>query len=101
MITNNNNDKKTRGRTPAGLTLWDLVRRSHTRDLSPYALNAIITTMVHVLPIATSATELAIWPATVGVLQILMLVTIRGALGQVRNLLSMNVEPKDTSRGIV
>ncbi|GKC01531.1 putative reverse transcriptase domain-containing protein [Tanacetum coccineum] len=64
MIINNNNDKKTRGRTPTGLTLRDLVRRSHTRDLNPYALNAIITTIVHVLPNATSATELAIWPAT-------------------------------------
>ncbi|GJU70982.1 uncharacterized mitochondrial protein-like protein [Tanacetum coccineum] len=64
MITNNNNDKKTRGKTPAGLTLRDLVRKSHTEDLKPYVLNAIITKMVHVLPNATSATELAIWPAT-------------------------------------
>ncbi|GJW36365.1 putative reverse transcriptase domain-containing protein [Tanacetum coccineum] len=84
MRTNNNNDKKTRDRTPTWLTLRDLVRRSHTGDLDPYALNAIITTMVHVLINATSAKELAIWPATVGVLQILMLVTIREAL---------NVEP--------
>ncbi|GJW18219.1 putative reverse transcriptase domain-containing protein [Tanacetum coccineum] len=67
MITtnnHNNNDKKTRGRTPAGLTLRDLVRRSHTGDLNPYALNAIITTTVHVLLNATSATELAIWLMT-------------------------------------
>ncbi|GJW96384.1 putative reverse transcriptase domain-containing protein [Tanacetum coccineum] len=63
MITNNN-DNKTRGRTLARVTLRDLVRRSHMGDLSPYALNAIITTMVHVLPNATSAIELAIWPAT-------------------------------------
>ncbi|GKC80125.1 hypothetical protein Tco_1130899 [Tanacetum coccineum] len=82
------------------LTLRDLVRRSHTRDLNPYVLNAIITTMVHVLPNATSEIELAIWLATVGVLQILMLVRIRGALGQVRNPLAMNLEPKDISRGI-
>ncbi|GKC13093.1 putative reverse transcriptase domain-containing protein [Tanacetum coccineum] len=54
MITNNNNDKKIRGRTLAGLTLRDLVRKSHTGDLNPYALNATITTMVHVLPNATS-----------------------------------------------
>ncbi|GKG26380.1 hypothetical protein Tco_0399526 [Tanacetum coccineum] len=102
MITNNNNnDKKTKGRTPAWLTLRDLVRRSHTMDLNPYALNAIITTMVHVLPNATCVTKLAIWPATVGDLQILTLVAIRGALGQVRNLLAMNVEPRDTSRGII
>ncbi|GKD61745.1 hypothetical protein Tco_1299254, partial [Tanacetum coccineum] len=55
------------------------------RDLNLYALNATITTMVYVLLNATSATELAIWPASVRVLQILMLVTIRGALGQNRN----------------
>ncbi|GJW13419.1 putative reverse transcriptase domain-containing protein [Tanacetum coccineum] len=63
MITtnnHNNNDKKTRGRTPAGLILRDLVRRSHTGDLNPYALNATITTTVHVLPNATSATEFSI-----------------------------------------
>ncbi|GJY28870.1 putative reverse transcriptase domain-containing protein [Tanacetum coccineum] len=65
MSTNNNNDKKIRGRTPAGLTLWDLVRRNHTGDQNPYALNAIITMMAHVLLNATSATELAIWPMTV------------------------------------
>ncbi|GKG47401.1 hypothetical protein Tco_0506886, partial [Tanacetum coccineum] len=68
MITNNNN--KTRGRTLAGPTLQDLVRRNLTKDLNLYAQNA------------TSATELAIWLVTVGVLQILMLVTIRGALRQ-------------------
>ncbi|GJS02776.1 reverse transcriptase domain-containing protein [Tanacetum coccineum] len=62
MITNNNN--KTRGKTPTGRTLQGLVRRSHTGDLNPYALNATITTMVHVLPNATSATELVVWPAT-------------------------------------
>ncbi|GKC23768.1 putative reverse transcriptase domain-containing protein, partial [Tanacetum coccineum] len=33
-------------------------------DLNPYAINAIITMMVHVLLNATSATELAIWPMT-------------------------------------
>ncbi|GKA29104.1 putative reverse transcriptase domain-containing protein [Tanacetum coccineum] len=33
-------------------------------DLNPYALNETITMMVHVLPNATSATELAIWPVT-------------------------------------
>ncbi|GJV25076.1 hypothetical protein Tco_1377771 [Tanacetum coccineum] len=79
MITNNN---KTRGRTLAGPTLQDLVRRNLTEDLNLCIQNATITTMVHVLPNATSAIELAIWPATVEVLQILMLVTIRGALGQ-------------------
>ncbi|GKD32560.1 putative reverse transcriptase domain-containing protein, partial [Tanacetum coccineum] len=82
MITNNNNEKKTRGRTPARLTLWDLVRRSHTGDLNPYALDEIITTMVHVLPNATSATELAIWPVTVGVPPMPTLLTTKEALGQ-------------------
>ncbi|GJQ90638.1 reverse transcriptase domain-containing protein [Tanacetum coccineum] len=69
MITtnNHNNDMKIRGKTPAWLTLRDLERRSHMGDLNPYALNAIITTMVHVLPNATSATELAIWPMTIRV----------------------------------
>ncbi|GKA34549.1 hypothetical protein Tco_0720978 [Tanacetum coccineum] len=81
------------------LTLQGLVRRNHIEDLNPYAKNATITTTVHVLPNATSATELAIWPVTVGVLRILMLVTIKGALGQVRKLLAMNVVPKDISRG--
>ncbi|GKA79061.1 putative reverse transcriptase domain-containing protein [Tanacetum coccineum] len=69
MITTNNHnkDKKTRGRTLAEPTLHDLVRRSHTRDLNPYALNTTITMMVYVLPNAISATELAIWLVTVGV----------------------------------
>ncbi|GJU95034.1 putative reverse transcriptase domain-containing protein [Tanacetum coccineum] len=48
----------------AGPTLQDLVKRSHTGDLNPYALNAIITMMLHVLLNATNATELAIWPVT-------------------------------------
>ncbi|GJU55341.1 reverse transcriptase domain-containing protein [Tanacetum coccineum] len=45
---------------------FDLVRRSHTGDLNPYALNATITTMVYVLPNATSETKLAILPVTIG-----------------------------------
>ncbi|GJQ94645.1 putative reverse transcriptase domain-containing protein [Tanacetum coccineum] len=65
-LKTNNNNNKTRGRTLAEPTLQDLVRRSHTGDLNPYALNAIITTMVHVLLNATNATKLAILPVTVG-----------------------------------
>ncbi|GKE47017.1 putative reverse transcriptase domain-containing protein, partial [Tanacetum coccineum] len=61
------NDNKTRGRTLVGPTLQGLVRRSHTGDLNPYALNEIITMMVHVLQNATNATKLAILPLTVGV----------------------------------
>ncbi|GJY96115.1 putative reverse transcriptase domain-containing protein [Tanacetum coccineum] len=80
MIINNNN--KTRGRTLAGPTLQDLGRRSHTGELNPYALNATITTMVHVLPNAISATELAIWLMTVGVLPMPTLLITKGALGQ-------------------
>ncbi|GJY84829.1 reverse transcriptase domain-containing protein [Tanacetum coccineum] len=37
-----------------GVTLQGLVRKSHTGDLNPYALNATITIMVYVLPKATS-----------------------------------------------
>nr|GFB34896.1 hypothetical protein [Tanacetum cinerariifolium] len=46
-VTNNNN--RTRGRTLAGFTPQHLVKRSNMGDLNPYALNAIITTTVHVL----------------------------------------------------
>ncbi|GJX85896.1 putative reverse transcriptase domain-containing protein, partial [Tanacetum coccineum] len=40
IITNNNN-QKTRGRTPTGLMLQGLVRRSYTGDLNPYALRGL------------------------------------------------------------
>nr|GFC65464.1 reverse transcriptase domain-containing protein [Tanacetum cinerariifolium] len=36
-------------KTLAGFTLQHLVKRSNMEDLNPYALNAIITTTVHVL----------------------------------------------------
>ncbi|GJW17467.1 hypothetical protein Tco_0024903 [Tanacetum coccineum] len=90
--TNNN---RTRGRTLAGLILQGLVKRSHTGDLKPYALNATITTTVQVLQ---NATNLAILPVNVGVREMLTMLTIRGALGQARNLLALSVEFKDTSR---
>ncbi|GJX05731.1 reverse transcriptase domain-containing protein [Tanacetum coccineum] len=61
--TNNN---KTRGRTLAGLTLQGLVRRKLTDDLNLCAPNVTITMTDRMLPNATSATELAIWPMTVG-----------------------------------
>nr|GEX82308.1 hypothetical protein [Tanacetum cinerariifolium] len=79
MIINNN---KIRGSTLEGPTLLGMGRRSHIRDLKHYALNATITMMVHVHPNATSATELTIWPVTVGVLQMPILLTTKGALGQ-------------------
>ncbi|GJW13252.1 putative reverse transcriptase domain-containing protein [Tanacetum coccineum] len=84
ITTNNHNTNKTRGRTLAEPTLQDLVRRSHMEDLNPYALNATITMMVHVLPNATSATELAIWLVTVGVPPMPTLLTTKGVLEQVR-----------------
>nr|GFB58329.1 hypothetical protein [Tanacetum cinerariifolium] len=71
MITNS---KKTRSRTLTGPTPLDLRRRFHMGDLSHCVLNETITMMVRVLPNATSATELAIWPVTIGVL---LLLTIR------------------------
>ncbi|GKA31350.1 reverse transcriptase domain-containing protein [Tanacetum coccineum] len=73
-------------------------RRNITVDLSRCVLNATITMMVHVLPDATSATELAIWPVIIGVLQMPILLTTKGALGQVRRLLAMNVGIKGTTR---
>ncbi|GKA62554.1 putative reverse transcriptase domain-containing protein [Tanacetum coccineum] len=81
ITTNNHNNNKTRGRTLAEPTLQDLVRRRHTGDLNPYALNATITMMVHVLPNVISATELAICLVTVGVPPMPTLLTTKGALG--------------------
>ncbi|GJY17675.1 reverse transcriptase domain-containing protein [Tanacetum coccineum] len=68
MITNNNNNNnnKTRGRILTGPTLQDLVRRNLMEDLNLCVLNATITPMVYVLPNATSAAGLTIWPATIG-----------------------------------
>nr|GEZ08826.1 hypothetical protein [Tanacetum cinerariifolium] len=40
-----NNNNRTRGRIPIGLTLWDLVKRNLMEDLSLCALSATITTM--------------------------------------------------------
>ncbi|GJV34860.1 putative reverse transcriptase domain-containing protein [Tanacetum coccineum] len=50
---------------------------------------------------ATNATKLAILLVTVEVWQMLTMLTIRGALGRVRSLLVLSMEPKDTSRGNV
>ncbi|GJT97226.1 retrovirus-related pol polyprotein from transposon 17.6 [Tanacetum coccineum] len=52
--------------------------------------------MVHMFPNATSATELAIWPMTIGVLQMPILQTTKKALRQVRRLHAMNVGIKGT-----
>ncbi|GKE26232.1 putative reverse transcriptase domain-containing protein, partial [Tanacetum coccineum] len=85
MITNNNNNNRTRDRTRAGLMLQGLVRRKLTKDLNLCAQNVTITMTVHVLQNATSATKLAIWLVTVGVLQMPTLLTTKGALGQLKN----------------
>ncbi|GKF44430.1 hypothetical protein Tco_0130982 [Tanacetum coccineum] len=94
--TNNN---RTRGRTLAGLILQGLVKRSHMGDLNPYALNETITTTVRVLQNATNATNLAILPVIVGVWEMPIMLTIRGVLGQARNLLASSAEFEDTLRG--
>nr|GEY09418.1 transposon Ty3-G Gag-Pol polyprotein [Tanacetum cinerariifolium] len=78
-------------------TLHGTWRRNITTDLSRRVLNATITMMVHVLPNATSATELAIWPVIVGVLQIPILLASKKALEQVRRLNAMNVGIKGTT----
>ncbi|GJY08108.1 hypothetical protein Tco_0375162 [Tanacetum coccineum] len=80
MITNNNN--RTRGRTLTELMPQSLVRRNLTEDPNLCAQNATITMMGNVLQNATSATGLAIWPVTIGVLQIPTLLTTKRALGQ-------------------
>nr|GFC41299.1 hypothetical protein [Tanacetum cinerariifolium] len=94
-LRTNNNNTRTKGRTPAEFTPRHLVKRSNMCDLDPYALNAIITTTVRVLRSAATATKLAILRVTVGVRQIPIMLTIRGALGQARNRDVMSVEFKD------
>ncbi|GKG33171.1 hypothetical protein Tco_0430681 [Tanacetum coccineum] len=95
MITNNNN--RTRGRAYA----------AGSGEKKPYEGSKPLCSKCNYhhdgqcAPNATSVTELAIWPVTVGVLQMPTLLTTKGALGHVRNLLAMNVEPRDNSRGIV
>nr|GFD27160.1 hypothetical protein [Tanacetum cinerariifolium] len=79
--TQNQQQQQKRGRTPAEFTPHHLVKRSNMRDLNPYALNAIITTTVHVLRSVATATELVILPVTIGIWQIPIMLTIRGALG--------------------
>nr|GEX23798.1 putative reverse transcriptase domain-containing protein [Tanacetum cinerariifolium] len=83
-----NNNIRTRGRTLAGFTPHHLVKRSNMGDLNPYALNAIITTTVHVLRSAATIAKLAILPVSVGVRQIPTMLTIRGALGRRNNALA-------------
>nr|GEZ69256.1 putative reverse transcriptase domain-containing protein [Tanacetum cinerariifolium] len=96
-----NKNNRTRGKIPAGLTLWDLVKRNRTEGLNLYALSETITTMVHVLRNATSATKLATLLVIVGVQQMSTLLITRGAMGRVRSPLVMSVDPRDISGRIV
>nr|GFC57589.1 reverse transcriptase domain-containing protein [Tanacetum cinerariifolium] len=65
---------------PAEFTPQHLVERSNMGDPNPYALNAIITTTVHVLLSARTAKKLVILRVTVGLRQIPIMLTTRGAL---------------------
>nr|GEX00089.1 reverse transcriptase domain-containing protein [Tanacetum cinerariifolium] len=56
-------------------------RKNLTNDLNLCAPNATITMMDNMLPNAISATELAIWPVNVRVLQMPILLTTKGAPG--------------------
>nr|GEZ34458.1 putative reverse transcriptase domain-containing protein [Tanacetum cinerariifolium] len=96
-----NSNNRTRGKIPAGLTLQDLVKKNRTKGLNLCALSATITTMVHVPRNATSETKLATLLVIVGVQQMSTLLIIRGAIGRVRSLLVMSVDPKDILRRIV
>ncbi|GKE32017.1 hypothetical protein Tco_1451339 [Tanacetum coccineum] len=99
MITNNNNNR-TRGRTQARLMLQGLARRNLTEDLNLCALNATITMMVNVLQNATSATGLAIWPTTVRVLQMPILLITKGALGRLESYMLRMRSPGTFQEGV-
>ncbi|GJW59355.1 putative reverse transcriptase domain-containing protein [Tanacetum coccineum] len=92
MITNNNN--RTRGRTLAGFMLQGLVRRNLMEGSIPFVTKCKLSPR-HQWLLNVTMQQLAIYSVTVGVLQMPTLLTTKGALGQVRNLLAMNVEPRD------
>ncbi|GJW83944.1 putative reverse transcriptase domain-containing protein [Tanacetum coccineum] len=79
--TTRTNNNKTRGRTLEGLTLLGLMRKGSMVDLCQNVPSATTTIMVRVHQSATSATRLATWPGIAGVLEMLILVTIREPLG--------------------
>nr|GEW50507.1 hypothetical protein [Tanacetum cinerariifolium] len=97
---NQNQQQPNKDKILAALTLHGMGRRNITTDLSRCVLNATVTMMVHVLSNATSATELAIWPVTVGVLQMPILLTSKKALEQVKRLHATNVGIKGTTEEI-
>ncbi|GJZ88507.1 putative reverse transcriptase domain-containing protein [Tanacetum coccineum] len=70
-------------------------------DLCQNVPSATTTIMVRVHQSATSATRLATWPKITGVLEMLMLVTIREPLGLISRVpVVMNVVLRDILRGI-
>nr|GEZ87868.1 hypothetical protein [Tanacetum cinerariifolium] len=71
------------------------------KTLTTLRMRLKLKMMVHVPPNATSATDLAIKPVTVGVLQMPILLTSKKALEQVRRLHATNVGIKGTIREIV
>nr|GEU86596.1 putative reverse transcriptase domain-containing protein [Tanacetum cinerariifolium] len=91
-----NSNNRTRG----GISAW-LILRKRTEGLNICSLSATITTMVHVLRNATSATKLATLLVIVGVQQMSTLLITRGAMGRARSLLVMSVDPRDISGRIV
>ncbi|GJS38044.1 hypothetical protein Tco_0536426 [Tanacetum coccineum] len=91
-------EKEPNGRTLAGLILQGLVKRSHTGDLNPYALNATITTTVRVLQNAINATNLAILPVTVGVRKCQQANKHEWHCGQAKNTTCIECGVKDTSK---
>nr|GEY54553.1 hypothetical protein [Tanacetum cinerariifolium] len=64
--TQNQQQQSNKRPNTVGFTPQHPVKRSNMGDLNPYALNAIITTTVHVLLSAATTTKLAILLVTVG-----------------------------------
>ncbi|GJV17767.1 putative reverse transcriptase domain-containing protein [Tanacetum coccineum] len=79
--TTRTNNNKRRGRILERLTLLGPMRKGSMVDLCQNVPSATTTIMVRVHRSATSATRLATWPGIAGVLEMLMLVTIREPLG--------------------
>ncbi|GKF78920.1 hypothetical protein Tco_0234488, partial [Tanacetum coccineum] len=73
-------------------TLMGLGRRKCTEDLNLCAPNATTITMGSVLPSATTARELAIWPVTAEVQLLMLMLTTKEPPWRIRGLsLVLNV----------
>ncbi|GJU63243.1 putative reverse transcriptase domain-containing protein [Tanacetum coccineum] len=93
------NSSLSKGKMWQGPLLLGLGRRKCTKDLNVCALNATTITMGSVLPSATTARKLAIWPMTIEVQ--LLLPTTREPQGKIRGLsLALSVEFKGITRRI-